>query len=78
MDIAVENTVSVSEENFPKIMRLADEKGAVIILKNNLPRYVLLDYNLFSKDAAAEDADIDSAASRILKKHFKAFEELAR
>lgn len=80
MNINVENLVSISEanQNFSKIARLVDEKGTAIILKNNAPRYVLLDYRLFIQNAIADDIDVDVVASHILKKHIKAFEELAK
>ncbi|MCL1794974.1 MAG: type II toxin-antitoxin system Phd/YefM family antitoxin, partial [Oscillospiraceae bacterium] len=71
MDINIENLVSISEanQNFSKVARLVDEKGAAIILKNNAPRYVLLDYSLLCQNAVADDVDVDAAASRILAKH---------
>ena len=80
MKISIDNLVSISEanQNFPKVARLADEKGTVVILKNNAPRYVLLDYSLFRQNAAADDMDADAAAAHILAKHIKAFEELAK
>jgi antitoxin Phd len=80
MNINVENLVSISEanQNFSRVARLVDEKGTVIILKNNAPRYVLLDYSLFRQNAVADDTDVDAAASRILARHIKAFEELAK
>ena len=80
MNINIDNLVSISEanQNFSKVARLVDEKGTAIILKNNAPRYVLLDYSLFSKDKIADDEDVDDAAKRILKKHIKALEELAK
>jgi len=80
MNINIENLVSISEanQNFSKVARLVDEKGTAIILKNNAPRYVLLDYSLFRQNAVADDVDVDTAALRILAKHIKAFEELAK
>jgi antitoxin Phd len=80
MNINIDNLVSISEanQNFSKVARLVDEKGTALILKNNAPRYVLLDYNLFRQNAVADDADVDSAAISILAKHIKAFEELAK
>jgi antitoxin Phd len=80
MNINIDNLVSISEanQNFSKVARLVDEKGTAIILKNNVPRYVLVDYSLFSENAVADDKDVDIAAIRILAKHIKAFEELAR
>ena len=80
MNINIENLISISEanQNFSRVARLVDERGTAIILKNNTPRYVLLDYSLFRQNAVADDADVDTAASRILTKHMKAFEELAK
>jgi antitoxin Phd len=80
MNINVENLVSISEatQNFSRVARLVDEKGTAIILKNDAPRYVLLDYNLFRQNSVADDADVDATATRILTKHIKAFEKLAK
>lgn len=80
MNINVENLVSISEanQNFSKVARLVDEKGTVIILKNNAPRYVLVDYSLFRQNAIADNVDVDTVVSRILTKHMKAFQELAK
>ena len=80
MNINVENLVSISEanQNFSKVARLVDERGTAIILKNNTPRYVLVDYNLFQQNVIAQNADVDAVASHILTKHIKAFEELAK
>jgi antitoxin Phd len=80
MNINIDNLVSISEanQNFSKVARLVDEKGTALILKNNAPRYILLDYNLFRQNAVADDTDVDMAAKNLLSKHIKAFEELAR
>ena len=80
MNINIENLVSISEanQNFSRVAHLVDEKGTAIILKNNAPRYVLLDYNLFRQNAVADDSDVDTVATRILAKHIIAFQELAK
>jgi antitoxin Phd len=80
MNINAENLVSISEanQNFSRVARLVDERGTAIILKNNAPRYVLLDYSLFRQNAVAADVDVDEAATRIMAKHIQAFEELAK
>jgi antitoxin Phd len=80
MNINAENLVSISEanQNFSRVARLVDERGTAIILKNNAPRYVLLDYSLFRQNGVADNADVDAAATRIMAKHIHAFEELAK
>jgi len=80
MIVNIENLVSISEanQNFSRVARLVDEKGTAVILKNNAPRYVLMDYNLFRQNVVADDADVDAAAARILEKHIEAFKVLAK
>ena len=80
MNVNIENLVSISDanQNFSKVARLVDEKGTAVILKNNAPRYVLLDYSLLSQDTTADDTDVDAVAARLLSKHIKAFEELSK
>jgi len=80
MNINIDNLVSISEanQNFSKVARLVDEKGTAVILKNNAPRYVLLDYSLLQQDTVADNMDVELAATQILAKHIKAFEELAK
>jgi len=80
VNINIDNLISISEanQNFSKVARLVDEKGTAVILKNNAPRYVLLDYSLFRQNAVANDEDVNAAAKHILAKHIKAFEELAK
>ena len=80
MNIDADNLVSMTEanQNFSKVARLVDEKGSAIILKNNAPRYVLVDYGILRQNMIAADASVDDVATRILEKHIKAFEELAK
>ena len=45
MKIDLNNLISITEanQNFSKVARMVDEKGAAVILKNNAPRYVIID-----------------------------------
>ena len=80
MQIDINNLVSISEanQNFSKLARLVDQHGAAVILKNNTPRYVLLDYRQLQKDIISDDITVEQAAHQILNKHRIAFEELAK
>lgn len=82
MNINLRNLVSISEanQNFSKVARLVDENGAAVILKNNKPRYVLIEYSQFQESDAfdAEDTEVEDVAKSILSKHIKAFEALAK
>lgn len=80
MKININNLVSISEanRNFSKIARIVDENGATVILKNNKPKYVLVEYSQLEKEEMALDAEVEEVANNILSKHIKAFEELAK
>ena len=80
MHIDLKNLVSISEanQNFSKVARMVDENGVAVILKNNSPRYVLIDYSKLQEDTDADSEALEAVATRILQKHKKAFEELAK
>lgn len=80
MNIDINNLVSISEanQNFSKVARMVDENGAAVILKNNKPRYVLIEYSQLEKDEIVGDMEVEDVAKNILSKHMRAFEELAR
>jgi antitoxin Phd len=80
MMINTNSMVSISEanQNFSRVARLASENGAAVILKNNVPRYVLLEYSQFQEASSATDTDVLSVGKNILQRYAKAFEELAK
>lgn len=80
MNVNLKNLVSMSEanQNFSKVARMVDENGAAVILKNNAPRYVLIDYGKLQADVEADNETLEDVATRLLQKHRKAFEELAK
>ena len=80
MKVDIENLVSMTEanQNFSKVARLVDENGVAVILKNNTPRYVILDYSKIQEEKIANDDDVKNVSEKILSKHLKAFEELAK
>ena len=46
MKIDTARLVSMTEanQNFSRVARLVNEKGSAVILKNNHPRYLILDF----------------------------------
>ena len=83
MQVNLKNLVSMTEanQNFSKVARLVDENGAAVILKNNVPRYVIIEYNELKKEDVikeAKDETVEEVSKRILSKHIRAFEELAK
>lgn len=54
MQINTNNLVSITEanQNFSRVARLVDENGAAVIMKNNVPRYILMEFSQFQKRGA--------------------------
>ena len=72
--------VSISEanQNFSRIARMADEKGSVIIMKNNAPRYLLIEFSQAETMQAASDEDVLAVSARLINRNRQAYEELAK
>ena len=79
MKIDLNNLVSITEanQNFSRVARLVDEKGAAVILKNNKPKYVVIEYDSMA-DLQAADETVSEVAARIIKRNINAFLELAK
>lgn len=71
-------SVSDANQNFSKATRIVDKQGSVVLFKNNRPKYMLIDLQNNPMIDLTEDEKIDVIAKRILVKHKKAFEELAK
>ena len=80
MNINTKNLVSISEanQNFSRVARMVDENGAVIILKNNTPRYILIEFEQAEKEVLASNEDLMTVSKRLIEKNREAYEVLAK
>ena len=80
MNINTKNLVSITEanQNFSKVARLVDESGVVVILKNNVPRYLVMEFSSVEQEQTAADEDVLSVSKRLIEKNRQAYEELAK
>jgi antitoxin Phd len=67
MNINTKNLVSITEanQNFSRVARMVDESGAVVILKNNTPRYLLIEFGRAEAEQLASDEDVLGVTQRI-------------
>ena len=72
--------VSITEanQNFSKVARLVDEQGSAVILKNNVPRYLVVEFSQVEQMQAAEDEDVMQISKRLIQQDRAAYEELAK
>ena len=77
-DVQMMVPISDADKDFSRVMHMADIYGRVLILKDNKPKYLLIDldqealiYDL------TEEEKLEIVSKRILKQYKPALEELA-
>lgn len=70
-----------ANQNFSKVTRLVDEAGLAVILKNNRPRYIVVDFEEYEEIQSARTArkqKIEAMADQMISDNLEAFQELAK
>ena len=80
MTIDTNTMISITEanQNFSKVARLVDENGSAVILKNNTPRYLIVEFSKAENMQTANDEDILSISKKLIDKNkedYKVLEE---
>ncbi len=83
MDINTELLVPMTDanQNFSKVVRIVDEEGLAVILKNNKPRYVIAPFSEYDEMIAwkkERSGRIEKTAVKVLEDNLEAFRELAK
>ena len=80
MTIDTNTMVSITEanQNFSKVTRVVDEHGTAVILKNNVPRYLVIDFSKAEAQKIADIEDVTALSERLIKQNMEAYKELAK
>lgn len=80
MTVDTNTMISITEanQNFSRVTKLVDEHGTAVILKNNTPRYLVIDFSKAEKEMIASTEDVLSISERLIKKNMEAYEVLAK
>ena len=80
MTIDTNTMISITEakQNFSKVARVVDEHGTAVILKNNVPRYLVIDFSKAEQTKVASTEDVLSVSERLIQKNMEAYEVLAK
>ena len=70
--------ITEANQNFSMVTKLVDELGTAVILKNNTPRYLVIDFSKADQERNASDEDVLSISNRLLKQNKEAYEVLAK
>ena len=79
MNVNTQTLVSITEanQNFSKVARLVDEYGSAVILKNNVPRYLVVNFENAEESAAGDD-DVTAVSRAIMARNKEAYGILAK
>ena len=80
MTIDTNTMISITEanQNFSKVAKVVDEHGTAVILKNNVPRYLVIDFSKAEKEKVADNEDVFTISERLIKQNAEAYEVLAK
>lgn len=80
MMVNTDNLISITEanQNFSKVARMVEEKGSAVILKNNVPRYIVIEFSRAEQMQEAADEDAMSVSKRLIEKNHEAYRVLAQ
>ena len=80
MNINSDAMLSVSEanRNFSLVTKMVDKFGQAVILKNNVPKYVVLDFSSFDNKATIDDDVLIAISEKFMKQNAEAYKELAK
>lgn len=70
-----------ANQNFSKVVHLVDEAGLAVIMKNNKPRYVVVDFDEYDKIQLImqmREKLINATADELIDDNMEAFRELAK
>lgn len=70
-----------ANQNFSKVVRMVDRDGMAVILKNNQPKYVVVDFSEYDKIATVLQMRkqlIDTTAEAIIEDNLETFLELGK
>ena len=80
MNVNTKTMVSISEanQNFSKVARLVDQYGSAVILKNNSPRYLILEFNQADEQLSAQTDNVLAISEKLITRNKAVYEELAK
>ena len=71
-------TITEANQNFSKVARMVDENGSVVILKNNVPLYLIVEFSLAQQIQESDDEDIIGISKRLIAQNREAYKILAQ
>ena len=71
-------SITDANQNFSRVARMVDERGSAVIMKNNMPRYLIVDFKQVDQLLPSDDADVMKISAQLISQNKEAYEELAK
>lgn len=71
-------SITEANQNLSKVARVVDEHGTTVILKNNVPRYLIIDFSKAEQEKIASTEDVFAISERLIKQNMEEYEVLAK
>jgi len=78
IDTRVLVPITEANQNFSKVARLVDESGIAVIMKNNKPRYMVVNFSEYDEIQAARRKLFTEAADSVITENLEALQEFAK
>jgi antitoxin Phd len=80
MTIDTNTMVSISEanKNFSNVAKIVDQYGSAVILKNNTPKYIIVEFSKADTIEEASDEELLAISSKLMKRNKKVYQELVK
>lgn len=80
MNIDTNTMISMTEanQNFSKVARIVEQYGSAVVLKNNSPRYLIVDFAQVDEMKEASNDDVLALSKRLMERNRAVYEELAK
>ena len=70
--------ISVANQNFSRVARLVDQYGSAVIMKNNVPRYIVYEFPQADEVQTVSDDDLLAVSQKLMEKNRHVYEKLAK
>lgn len=76
----IQVSITEANQNFSKVAKIVDEEKIVVILKQNKPKYLIIDFEEFSKMEKnnQEEKIWEEVSKKMLFKNLEAYKELEK
>ena len=78
IDTRVIVPMTEANRNFSKVVRLVEESGMAVIMKNNKPRYMVLNFQEYDEIQTARRKFFSAVTDSVISENLEALHELAK